>query len=68
MERRVLETLYPSCSSDKKNNGLWSWIMDKLGVRRDGDTKPKEFDLQSLIFPWHMLKLENNSFLIINKR
>ncbi|XP_021907375.1 uncharacterized protein LOC110821742 isoform X2 [Carica papaya] len=67
MERRVLETLYPSCSSDKKNNGLWSWIMDKLGVRRDGDTKPKEFDLQSLIFPWHMLKLENNSFLIINK-
>ncbi|KAK2637092.1 hypothetical protein Ddye_031884 [Dipteronia dyeriana] len=67
MGRRVLETLYPTCSISKKNNNLWTWIVNKLGFGRDNDTKSEEFDLQSLMFPWHLINSVDNSFLILNR-
>lgn len=68
MGRRILETVYPTSGISKKNNSLWAWIMKKLGFERDNDTKSEEFDPQSLIFPWHLMKSEDDNLLIINRR
>ncbi|KAJ4728504.1 NHL repeat-containing protein 2 [Melia azedarach] len=67
MGRRVLETLYPTCSISKKKNNLWTWIVNKLGYGREDDTKSEEFDPRSLIFPWHLMKSEDDDLLIINR-
>lgn len=68
MGRRVLETVYPTSGISKKNNSLWAWIMKKLGFERDNDTKSEKLDPQSLIFPWHLMKSEDDNLLIINRR
>ncbi|KAL6968044.1 hypothetical protein U1Q18_033848 [Sarracenia purpurea var. burkii] len=48
LDRRVLETIYPTCNVTKKNNNLWSWIMNKLQMGRDGsDAETKSEDLDS---------------------
>lgn len=68
---RVLETVYPKVI--KKTGGLWSWIMEKMGLGKDddttvdADTKSEEFDARSLLFPWHILKRDDESLLVINK-
>ncbi|XP_040994310.1 uncharacterized protein LOC121240843 isoform X2 [Juglans microcarpa x Juglans regia] len=64
---RVLETLYPTSNNDKKGNSSWTWIMDMLGLGRSVDTKSEEFDSNSLMFPWHLMKSIDDSFLIINR-
>ncbi|AAF27010.1 hypothetical protein [Arabidopsis thaliana] len=57
----------------KKTGGLWSWIMEKMGLGKDddttvdADTKSEEFDARSLLFPWHILKRDDESLLVINK-
>ncbi|XP_057997273.1 uncharacterized protein LOC110644114 isoform X2 [Hevea brasiliensis] len=66
MKRRVLETLYPTCSVNK-NNSVWTWIANKVGFATKIDSKSKEFDSQLLVFPWHLLKSVDDSFLIINR-
>lgn len=67
MKRRVLETLYPACSI-KKSNSLWNWVVNKLGFGRDDEPNTEEFDLQMLMFPWHLINSEDNNFLIINRK
>ncbi|KAK9282548.1 hypothetical protein L1049_005469 [Liquidambar formosana] len=67
MGRRVLDTLYPTCYTNRKTNTLWSWITNKLGLGRNADTKSEEFDSKSLMFPWHLMKSTENCFLIINR-
>ncbi|XP_038704345.1 uncharacterized protein LOC120000365 isoform X1 [Tripterygium wilfordii] len=64
--RRVLETLYPTSDVSKGNGSLWSWITNKLGFGINAVKKPEEFDSQSLLFPWHLLK-SGNVFIIINR-
>ncbi|KAJ6403793.1 hypothetical protein OIU84_012072 [Salix udensis] len=66
LESRVLETVYPK-SFSKKNNSIWTWIMDKLGFRINVDARSEEFDSQPLVFPWHLLKSTDNTFLIISR-
>lgn len=66
LESRVLETVYPK-SFSKKNNSIWTWIMDKLGSRINVDAKSEEFDSQPLVSPWHLLKSVDNTFLIISR-
>ncbi|XP_057534951.1 uncharacterized protein LOC130813203 isoform X2 [Amaranthus tricolor] len=65
--KRVLETLH-AASIYKDRNGFWTWILDKLGFRRDAGMKPVEFDSESLLFPWHLLKSVDDELLIMNKR
>ncbi|CAH2054710.1 unnamed protein product [Thlaspi arvense] len=71
MKTRVLETVYPRVI--KKTGGLWSWVMEKMGLGNDDDTtadadaKSEESDPRSLMFPWHLLKRDNDSLLVINK-
>ncbi|EEF41258.1 catalytic, putative [Ricinus communis] len=67
MERRVLETLYPTCSISKNNSSVWTWIVNKMGFGRNSDMKSKEFDSQLLMFPWHLFKSVDDSLLIINR-
>ncbi|GAB4841300.1 hypothetical protein Ancab_039696 [Ancistrocladus abbreviatus] len=63
MERRVLETLYPTGKHEDKS-GLWIWIMNKLGWKRDAGVKSNEFDSETLMFPWHLMKRDDNWFAI----
>ncbi|MBA0617756.1 hypothetical protein Godav_027177, partial [Gossypium davidsonii] len=67
LERRVLETVYPTSSIHKKSTGLWTWIRSKLGFTSDDDVKFEEHDSPSLMCPWHLIKTEDN-FLIISRR
>ncbi|KDP26399.1 hypothetical protein JCGZ_17557 [Jatropha curcas] len=67
MERRVLETLYPTCSVSKKDSSIWTWIMNKMGFSSNIDSNSKEFDSQLRVFPWHLLKSADDSFFIINR-
>ncbi|WCJ38100.1 NHL domain-containing protein [Euphorbia peplus] len=63
--RRVLETLYPTCSI-RKNESMWTWILEKMGFARN-DTKSKEVESQMLAFPWHIMKSEDDDLLILNR-
>ncbi|XP_056842449.1 uncharacterized protein LOC108857050 isoform X2 [Raphanus sativus] len=71
IKTRVLETVYPKVI--KKSGGLWSWIMEKVGIEKDDDTtvdadaQSEESDAPSLMFPWHILKRDNDTLLVINK-
>ncbi|CAL1355688.1 unnamed protein product [Linum trigynum] len=69
LERRVLETLYPSSSATVENESLWTKISSKLGFGIAAvEAKSEEFDPQSLLFPWHLLKSEEEDHcLIINR-
>ncbi|CAL9007024.1 unnamed protein product [Prunus brigantina] len=68
MGRRVLETLCPVGDTNKKSNRFWTWIMLGLGLRSNADTRSEEFDLQSLMFPWHLIKSIDDRLFIINRR
>ncbi|KAF8077446.1 hypothetical protein N665_1035s0008 [Sinapis alba] len=71
IKTRVLETVYPKVI--KKSGGLWSWMMEKMGLGEGEDTtveadaKSEESDAPSLMFPWHILKRDDDSLLVINK-
>lgn len=48
--------------------------MEKVGIEKDDDTtvdadaQSEESDAPSLMFPWHILKRDNDTLLVINKR
>ncbi|KAI8012820.1 hypothetical protein LOK49_LG05G01753 [Camellia lanceoleosa] len=67
MERRVVETIYPTCNANKKNDSLLSWIMDKLLMKRDVDRKSESLDSKSFLFPWHLIKALDNDLFIFNR-
>ncbi|GMI66387.1 embryo defective 1974 [Hibiscus trionum] len=67
LERRVLETVYPTSSSHKRSTSLWTWIRTKLGFASDADVKFEEQDSRALTCPWHLIKSENNTFLITSR-
>uniref|UniRef100_A0A0E0I719 Uncharacterized protein n=1 Tax=Oryza nivara TaxID=4536 RepID=A0A0E0I719_ORYNI len=62
--RRMLETVYPV--SSKSSSGIWSWIVDKLGLRRE-DAPSENFVADSIAFPWHLLKLTEDDFLVADR-
>ncbi|XVF57704.1 hypothetical protein PTKIN_Ptkin07bG0003400 [Pterospermum kingtungense] len=67
LERRVLETVYPTSSINKKNTSLWTWIRTKLGFVGDTDVKHEDHGSQKLMCPWHLIKSGDNSFLCISR-
>uniref|UniRef100_A0A0E0LQZ2 Uncharacterized protein n=1 Tax=Oryza punctata TaxID=4537 RepID=A0A0E0LQZ2_ORYPU len=62
--RRMLETVYPV--SSKSSSGIWSWIVDKLGLRRE-DAPSETFVADSIAFPWHLLKITEDDFLVADR-
>ncbi|XWS31297.1 hypothetical protein CRYUN_Cryun23aG0065000 [Craigia yunnanensis] len=67
LERRVLETVYPTSSINKKRTSLWTWIRTKLGFVSYTDVKYEEHGSQILMCPWLLIKSGDNSFLIISR-
>lgn len=67
MSTRLVETLYPG-DNDKGRSGLWTWILGKLGLSRNVPAKSVELDSEQLLFPWHLLKSEDNDLLVMNRR
>lgn len=68
MERRVVETIFPVTDGSKKNKGLWKWILDKIWMKRNTKLESEEFNAESFVFPWHILKSSNNDIYILNQR
>lgn len=66
--KRVVETLYPENYSNKKSTQLWSWIMDKFGLGSIPDREVEDFNPQSLMFPWHLIRYMDDRLLILNRR
>lgn len=66
--RRVLETLSPASNANKKGYQFWTWIRDKLGLRNNANTEPEEYDIESLMYPWHLIKSDDDSLFVINRR
>ncbi|KAM1570401.1 hypothetical protein ACFX10_035402 [Malus domestica] len=67
MESRVLETLYPVGDTAKKSNQLCTWITTKLVLRSNAHTRTEGFDLQSLMYPWHLMKSIDDSLDVMNR-
>lgn len=65
--KRVVETLYPENYSRKKSTQLWSWIKDKFGLGSVPDREVEDFNPQSLMFPWHMIRYMDDRLLILNR-
>ncbi|XP_050906616.1 uncharacterized protein LOC127120250 isoform X2 [Lathyrus oleraceus] len=70
MKARLVQTLYPT--STVKKGGIWNRIMSKLGLESSVETndeeKPEVFDSKSLYFPWHLLKSDDDTLYIIDRR
>uniref|UniRef100_A0A453RZW9 NHL repeat-containing protein 2 n=1 Tax=Aegilops tauschii subsp. strangulata TaxID=200361 RepID=A0A453RZW9_AEGTS len=69
--RRFLETVYPVFN--KKGSGVWSWIIDKLGLtkedasKKDDTSNIQDFDADSVVFPWHLLKISEDDLLVADR-
>ncbi|CAI9774419.1 unnamed protein product [Fraxinus pennsylvanica] len=66
MERRIVETVYPPSDANKKNNGLWRWILDKIWTKSNVDSE-SECTSESFLFPWHLMKSSDNNLFILNR-
>ncbi|VAI76088.1 unnamed protein product [Triticum turgidum subsp. durum] len=69
--RRFLETVYPVFN--KKGSGVWSWIIDKLGLTKEDASKKddasniQDFDAEPVVFPWHLLKISEDDLLVADR-
>ena len=57
----TLETVYPVFN---RSNGIWSWITDRLGLRKEVAPTIQDFDADSIAFPWHLIQISVNNLLI----
>ncbi|KAL6515454.1 hypothetical protein OROHE_018488 [Orobanche hederae] len=67
MERRVVETVFPAMNGSKRNIGLWKWILDKMWTKKNMNSKPEEFNSESFLFPWHLLRSSDDDIFILNQ-
>ncbi|URD74888.1 hypothetical protein MUK42_24900 [Musa troglodytarum] len=65
MEKRVLETIYPACV--RKSSSIWSWILDKLGLKTKVVSQAGELDVDLIKFPWYLMKTRDNDLLTIDR-
>ncbi|GAB2242128.1 hypothetical protein Droror1_Dr00018903 [Drosera rotundifolia] len=65
MGTRVMETVHLS-PKDKGRNGLWAWFVDKLGMKKNDALPSEEFDSDTLMLPWYLLKSDDD-LLILNR-
>ncbi|KAK4748992.1 hypothetical protein SAY87_026441 [Trapa incisa] len=68
LSKRIIETVYPENSSNKKLPTFWAWIKNKLGLQEEVVMDPESSDAQMLTFPWHMIQTHDNEFYILNQR
>ncbi|XP_042376894.1 uncharacterized protein LOC121970328 isoform X2 [Zingiber officinale] len=65
MENRVVETIYPA--SVQKSSGVWSWLLDKLGLGTKVVSEAGQLDLDLIKLPWHLLNMRENDLLTIDR-
>jgi hypothetical protein len=63
--RRTLETVYPVSN---KSSGIWSWITDKLGLRKEVAPTIQDFDADSVALPWHLIQISEDDFIVADRR
>ncbi|GAU40382.1 hypothetical protein TSUD_265260 [Trifolium subterraneum] len=72
MGARLVETLYPISTVNNGGGRIWNWIRSKLGLESHVETieeeKPEVLDSKSLYFPWHLLKSDDDTLYIIDRR
>ncbi|KAI4365745.1 hypothetical protein MLD38_021707 [Melastoma candidum] len=66
MERRVVETIYPKDDSQRKVNSLWTWVKEVVGLSSDENVE-LESDAGELMFPWHIIRLEDGALFVVNR-
>ncbi|CAO2186840.1 unnamed protein product [Urochloa humidicola] len=64
LERRTLETVYPVSN---KRSGIWSWITDKLGLRKEVAPTIQDFDADSVALPWHLIQISEDDLLVADR-
>jgi len=62
--RRTLETIYPVSN---KSNGIWGWITDKLGLRKEVAPTIQDFDADSVTLPWHLIHISEDDLLVADR-
>ncbi|OEL18075.1 hypothetical protein BAE44_0020906 [Dichanthelium oligosanthes] len=62
--RRTLETVYPVSN---KSSGIWSWITDKLGLRKEVAPTIQDFDAVSVALPWHLIQVSEDVLLVADR-
>lgn len=67
MERRVVETLYPTCNINNKRYSLWSWIVDKIWPSNDPVIKSDTYDSETILYPWHIMKSVDDLYILTRR-
>ncbi|KAL3647646.1 hypothetical protein CASFOL_008614 [Castilleja foliolosa] len=68
MSRRVVETVFPLTSGNKRSKGLFQWILDKIWTGQNTTkSKPDEFNPESFLFPWHILSSSDDDIFVLNQ-
>ncbi|RCV30190.1 hypothetical protein SETIT_6G074000v2 [Setaria italica] len=62
--RRTLETVYPVSN---KSSGIWSWITDKLGLRKEIAPTIQDFDADLVALPWHLIQISEDDLLVADR-
>ncbi|CAJ2655692.1 uncharacterized protein LOC123920050 isoform X2 [Trifolium pratense] len=72
MGARLVETIYPISTVNNGGGRIWNWVRSKLGLESHVETiveeKPEVLDSKSLYFPWHLLKSDDDTLYIIDRR
>ncbi|XP_057835424.2 uncharacterized protein LOC131045794 isoform X2 [Cryptomeria japonica] len=69
MEKRTVQTLYPS-SDISQGNTIWRFInrlMQRLHFKKIDDDGSEEMQLNALKFPWHLALTQDNNLVITNR-
>ncbi|KZV56436.1 hypothetical protein F511_08334 [Dorcoceras hygrometricum] len=64
LKRRFVETVFPETADGRKKTSFWKLILDKLWP---GKLKSEEFNSESFLFPWHMLKASESDLFVLNQ-
>ena len=51
-----------------KSNGIWGWITDKLGLRKEVAPTIQDFDADSVTLPWHLIHISEDDLLVADRR
>ncbi|GER55104.1 NHL domain-containing protein [Striga asiatica] len=67
MERRVVETAFPLTGDSKRSKSVWNWILDKIWINRNIKPHSEEFNSDSFLFPWHLLRSSNDDTYVLDQ-
>lgn len=63
--RRIVETVYPVFN---KSSGILSWIIDKLGLKKEVAPNIQDVDTDLVALPWHLLQISEDNLLVADRK